>query len=110
MSLPLKRARPDLHTAIAFHCTRVQSVDTDDQKKLSRTIRILISIAHLSLMLGVNEYSIIKWWVDASFAVHEDIKSRTGINMGLGVGTINAGSMKQKINTPSSTYAQLVGV
>ena len=33
-----KRARPDLQTYIAFHCTRAQKLDIDDQKKLSRTI------------------------------------------------------------------------
>ena len=33
-----KRSRPDLQTFIAFHCTRVQRADTDDQKKLARTI------------------------------------------------------------------------
>ena len=48
--------------------------------------------------------------MDASFAVHDDMKSRTGMNMSLGVGTINAGSTKQKINTSSSTHAEVVGV
>ena len=31
-----KRGRPDLGTSIAFHCTRVRTLDTDDQKKLSK--------------------------------------------------------------------------
>ena len=105
-----KRGRPDLQTSIAFHCTRVQKADTDDQKKLARTIRHLISTVHLPLILSANDHGIIEWWVDASFAVHDDMKSRTGIYMSLGSGTIHAGSVKQKINTSSSTHAELVGV
>ena len=105
-----KRGRPDLQTSIAFHCTRVKKPDTDDQKKLARTIRHLIATIHLPLILHVNEHGVIEWWVDASFAVHEDMKSRTGMYMSLGTGTIHAASKKQKINTSSSTHAELVGV
>ena len=50
------------------------------------------------------------WWVDTSFAVHEDIRSRTGMHMSLGKGTVYSASVKQKINTASSTEAELVGV
>ena len=104
----MKQGRPDLGISIAFHTTRVQKADTDDQKKLARTIRHLISTIHLPLILKVNEHGIIEWWVDASFAVHEDMKSRSGMSMSLGVGAITSGSTKQKINTPSSTHAELV--
>ena len=33
-----KRARPDLQTSIAFHCTRVISPDENENLKLARTI------------------------------------------------------------------------
>ena len=105
-----KRARPDLQTSIAFHCTRVCKPDIDYQKKLARTIRHLVATIHLPLILMVNEHAIIEWWVDAAFAVHEDMKSRTGIYMSLGAGTIHSGSVKQKISTSSSTHTKLVGV
>ena len=36
-----KRARPDIQTAVAFLSTRVQNPDTDDYKKLTRTMRYL---------------------------------------------------------------------
>ena len=48
--------------------------------------------------------------MDAAFAVHEDMKSRTGIYMSLGKGRIYGSSSKQKINILSSTHAELVGV
>ena len=54
--------------------------------------------------------STIKWWVDASFAVHGDMKSHTGATMTLGKGCPISISKKQKINTTSSTVAELVGV
>ena len=69
-----------------------------------------MATVHLPLIMKVNENCIIELWVDASFAVHDNMKSRTGMYMSLGAGTIHAGSMKQKINTSKSTYAELVGV
>ena len=105
-----KRARPDLQTSIAFHCTRVLSPNEDDDLKLARTIRYLMATRHLPLILKVDKNGIVEWWVDASFAVHEDMRSRTGMHLSLGVGTIYGASIKQKINTISSTEAELVGV
>jgi histone deacetylase 1/2 len=52
---------------------------------------------------------IVKWWVDASFAVHPDMKSHTGCCMSLGKGAVYGTSTRQKLNTPSSTEAKLVG-
>jgi len=49
------------------------------------------------------------WWVDASFAVHPDMKSHTGMCVSLGRGCLYSRSTKQKINTKSSTEAELVG-
>jgi hypothetical protein len=53
---------------------------------------------------------IAKWWVDASYAVHPDMKSHTGGAFTLGKGVIYGTSTRQKINTKSSTEAELVGV
>ena len=53
----------------------------------------------------------INWWVDAaSFAVHPDLRSHTGATVSLGKGSIYNKSSKQKINTRSSTEAEVVGV
>ena len=46
---------------------------------------------------------------NATFAIHKDMKSHTGATMTLGSGTICSISMKQKVNTQSSTEAKLVG-
>ena len=105
-----KRARPDLQTSIAFHSTRVRRPDLDDQKKLARTIRHLEYTKHLPMILSWDNEGNIQWYVDISFAVHEDMKSRTGMLMKLGSGIVYGGSNKQKINTSSTTQAELVGV
>ena len=63
----------------------------------------------LPLILSVDNNSIIEWWTDAVFAVHDDINSLTGMVMSFGKGTVYAASSKQKFNTISSTHAELVG-
>ena len=50
-----------------------------------------------------------KWYVDASFAVHPDFRSQTGGTMKFGKGAVQSLSKKQKLNTRSSTKAELVG-
>ena len=47
--------------------------------------------------------------VDASYAVHPDMRSPTGGAMSLGCGCILCKSTKQKLNTKSSTEAEFVG-
>jgi hypothetical protein len=105
-----KRARPDVQTATAFLSTRVKVPDEDDYKKLTRVMRYLRSTRNLPLTLEAENLSIIKWWVDASYAVHPDMKSHTGGIMTLGKGAVYGTSLKQKINTKSSTESELVGV
>ena len=105
-----KRARPNLQTAVAFLCTRVHEPDLDDQKKLTRVMKYLQSTAHLPLILGLDGKGNIYWSVDAAFAVHSDMRGHTGAHMSMGHGTIVAMSSKQKMNTRSSTEAELVGV
>jgi len=51
-----------------------------------------------------------KCWVDSSYAVHPDMRSHSGIFMTLGQGTVYSVSSKQKLNTKSSTEAELVAV
>jgi hypothetical protein len=62
------------------------------------------------LTLEADATHIVKWWVDASFAVHHDIKSHTGGAMSLGKGSVYSTSVRQKLNMKSSTEAELVGV
>ena len=105
-----KRARPDIQNAVAFHCTRVKCPDRDDQRKLTRLIKYLMETIHLPLILSMNTNGISEWWVDASFAIHDNMRSRTGSAMSLGQGVIYCASTMQKVMASSSTEAELVGV
>jgi hypothetical protein len=102
-----KRARPDIETAVSFLCTRVKAPDEDDYKKLVRVMRYLHSTVEMVCTLesdGLN----IKWWADASFAMHADFKSHTGGAMLLVKGVVYGMSTRQRINTRSLTEAELV--
>jgi hypothetical protein len=105
-----KRARPDLQTAVAYLCTRVACPDKDDYGKLKKLIEYLRESIYLPLILGWDESGVLTWSVDASFAVHMDMRSHTGMALTLGRGALISGSYKQKINTKSSTESELVGV
>ena len=105
-----KRARPDLQTAVAFLCTRVKTPDEDDYKKLARVMRYLRAAARLPLTLEVDTLQVIKWWIDGAFATHPGMRSHTGGMLLLGKGAVYGASTRQKLNTRSSTEAELVGV
>jgi len=83
-----KRARPDIQMAVAFLCTRVKGPDMDDYHKLKRVMRYLRGTLTLPLTLEANGMHVIKSWVDASFAVHHDMRSQMGVVILLGKGAI----------------------
>lgn len=105
-----KRARPDIQTAVAFLCTRVKAPDMDDLKKLRWVIQYLRKTHSLQLRLKSPNLSKPTWWVDGAFAVHNDMHSHTGAYFSLGHGAMYSCSNKQKLNTKSSTEAELVAV
>ena len=105
-----KQSRLDIQTAIAFLSTHVSQPDLDDWKKLARLIAYLRGTKELVLTLSADKSNLVKWYVDAAYAIHHDMKSHTGGVMTLGKGAAIASSIKQKLNTKSSTEAKLVGV
>ena len=74
-----------------------------------RLLRYLNGTEEAKLILSAENLSVIKWYVDAAFAVHTDFKSHTGAVMTFGQGAIQTLSRKQKLNTKSSTDAELMG-
>ena len=103
-----KRACPYIATAVSFLTTRVTEPDEDDWKTLVRMIRYLNGSPDLPLNLKVDSTSIVKWWVDDSYAEHTDCRSQTGGTGSLGKVSIISTSTKQKLNTRSSTETELV--
>ena len=51
---------------------------TDDYKNLARFIKYIQVTIGLPLIFPIDKSRKIKWYVDAAFAVHKDIRSRTG--------------------------------
>ncbi len=105
-----KHGRPDIQTAVAFLMTQVKEPDTDDWKKLLRLMAYLRGTKNLILTLEADDMKIMKWYIDASYAVHKDMKGHTGGGMTMGKGSVYNRSTKQKINTKSSTETEVVGV
>ncbi|KAG7364548.1 reverse transcriptase RNA-dependent DNA polymerase [Nitzschia inconspicua] len=104
-----KRARPDINPVIAFLTTRVKEPTQEDWMKLVRMMKYLLKTKLDSLTLKLSNDMIIKWYVDAAFAVHPDMKSQTGFTAIFGQGAPICTSRKQILNTRSSTEAELVG-
>jgi Reverse transcriptase (RNA-dependent DNA polymerase) len=105
-----KRTRPDIQFPVTFLTTRVREPDIDDWKKLGRCLCYLRGSMELDLTLETALPMIIRWWIDSAYGVHVDCKSHTGGAMSLGKGCPLNMSRKQRINTRSSTEAELVGV
>ena len=90
-----RRARPDIHLTIAALCTRVRQPNTDDWKKLIRLLKFCNGTRKDKLTLSADDLHVIKWYVDASFAIHPDFKSHTGGVMTYGKGAMQSLSKKQ---------------
>ena len=75
-----KRSRPDIETTISFLCRRVTKSDEDDWKKLKRLLAYLKGTIDDYRIMGIDliEETKIRSWIDASYTVHEDMKSHTG--------------------------------
>ena len=105
-----QRARIDILLPVAFLCTRVSHPTEEDWEKLRRVLRYLHGTRDLELILGVDGIvAVLTAWVDASYGTHPDKRSHTGGAMSFGRGAFSCKSKKQKLNTKSSTEAEVVG-
>jgi hypothetical protein len=102
-----KRVRPDLLVAVSFLSTRTKEPDEDDWIKLTRALRYVNSSKELFLRLKPRKNFLLAS-IDASFGIHFDYKSHTGVCIFVGFGVIFAKSTKQKLNSKSSTEAELI--
>ena len=83
-----KLAQQEILTGVAFLMTRVREPDKDDGKKLSRILKFLSGTRGLVLTLEFDGTGTVKWWVDAAFVVHHEMKSHTGGMMSMGRGAL----------------------
>ena len=90
-----KRTRLDILTAVSFLCSRVREQNVDDLRKLTRVHAYLMKTRDLVLRFGSRcEVELIAF-IDASFGVHHDYSSRSGLVMILAGAAIGGCSSKQ---------------
>jgi hypothetical protein len=75
-----------------------------------RVMKYLNDTREENLSLSTDGLRVVKWYVDASFAVHPDFKSHNGAMMTLGKGVMQSIARKQKMKVRSSTECKLVAV
>ena len=104
------RVQPNLLTALLLLTARVKEPDINDWKKLQQLVTYTSTTVDLKLHLSVDDVSIIKWWVDTSFATRKDVISQPGAYMSTGRGSVYSASKMQQLNTKISTESELVRV
>ena len=65
------RARQDIQTVVGFLTMNVNKSEDYYWVKLKRVLKYFNGMRELKLTLSVDDMSVVKWWVDASYAVHE---------------------------------------
>ena len=105
-----KRVRTDILTAVSWCASRVLSPTEEDERKLDRIMGYLKHTKNKNMVLRIGTETVLKAYVDASFAVYQDAKSVTGAVIMLGDAVIFVKSAKQKIVTRSSTESELVAI
>ncbi|CAJ1952141.1 unnamed protein product [Cylindrotheca closterium] len=103
-----KRARLDIHHTITILASRVREPTESDWKKCVCMMRYLFCTSLYHLTLSTESLRVMKWMINASFAVHLDFKSRTGGTLSFGGGAAQVMLKKQKPNSRSSTEAELI--
>ncbi len=105
-----KRGRPDILLAVSFLTTRVKAPDEDDWKKLLRVLGYLKGTVDFDLTISCKDLNQLTWYIDGSYAIHSDMKGQSGAVLMIGDSAVLSRSSKQKINTRSSTEAELIVV
>ena len=105
-----KRVCPDIQLVLSFLCTRVRGPETDDYKNLAIVMKYIQGTIGLPQLFSIDKSGNIKWYIDASFALHNDMRSHTGVLMPMGTEGAYVQSSKQNLNTKSSTEANLIVV
>ncbi len=77
---------------------------------MKRLLGYLKGTLHMPLILLADFLTLPRWWVDAAYTVHHDCRGHTGAGMSFGQRMAMSYSWKHKINTKSSTEAEIVGV
>ena len=104
------RTKPTITLVISELCKRVKAPTVEDDKKLDRLICYLRATRDVPLRLGCTMPLKVTVSIDAAFANREEMKSTSGMCVTLGVGNFISSSKVQKLNSKSSTEAEIIAV
>ena len=76
---------------------------TEDQEKLLHILQYIKGLVDMEFIIGADDMG------NPSYAVHPNMRSHTGGVMSFGTAGVLCKSTKQKLNTKSSTEAEVVG-
>jgi hypothetical protein len=108
-----KRVRPDISTAVAYLATKVTRATIRDEAKLQRVMNYLYGTQDAGLLFTAGDPGDnlkLEAHIDAAFAGHIDGKSHSGFAMKFAGNVVLVRSTKQKINSESSTEAELIAL
>ena len=80
----MKRGRPDIETAVSYLMTRVSKSNMKDWEKLKRCLGFLKGTINDVRVIGADSIRDLHVWVDASHAIHENMRGHTGGVMSVG--------------------------
>ena len=106
----MKRARPDIEMTISYLMARVLKSNEKDWEKLKRCLGFLKGSINDKRIIGADSLRDLHVWIDASHAIHENMRGHTGGTMSMGRRTLHSKLSKQKLNTRSTTESKVVGV
>jgi hypothetical protein len=106
----MKRVILDLETSVSFLMKRMSKSTNEDWNKLKHVLDFVKKTKSDERTIGAETLSQIWNFIDASHAVHENMRSHTGGLMSMGLGLIHGKSCSQTMNTKSTTESELVGV
>ena len=104
------RAHPTLVTTIGELSRHVTDPTTEDSGKLDRAISFAKSVRDIPLRLKVTLPPQVTVSIDAAFANRDNMRSTSGACITLGVGYFITSSKIQKLNSKSSTEAEIIAV
>ena len=104
------QARKDIQLTVLFLLTIVIYLDTDDYNNLEREIKYIQGTIDPQFILSIDKSDNKKWYVDATFAVHKDMRIQNGGFTTIVTGRAHVQYSKQKLNNKMSTEADIVRV
>ena len=104
------RTKPDIGLVVGELGKRVKAPTVEDDKKLDRLICYLRDTRDQPLRLQCSMPLKVTVSIDAAFANRDMMKSTSGMCVTLGVGNFITRSKIQKLNSKSSTEAEIIAV